>query len=177
LQELRELEDRDVSNQFSALGSVKPGLFRRWLLIFVLLLTDYACRHVFNRGHLGRVQTIHFARWVFIDARRRMVFASNYDGGHEAYMDDFVNKVAWGLNLTFSHGVGWPRTAWLIKEGARHEKEFKYFQRRHQIPSQVWYKAYLGLTLTDLVRNQRIRAGLESTSMTDAQALAWLRLL
>jgi hypothetical protein len=177
LQELRELEDRDVSNQFSALGSVKPGLFRRWLLIFVLLLTDYACRHVFNRGHLGRVQTIHFARWVFVDNRSRMVFASNYDGSHEAYMDDFVNKVAWGLNLTFSHGVGWPRTEWLIKRGARDEKNFKYFQRRHQIPSQVWYKAYPGLTLTDLKRNARIREGLECTSMTDAQALAWLRLL
>lgn len=177
LQALRELEDRDVSNQFSALGSVKPGLFRRWLLIFVLLLTDYACRHIFNRGHLGRVQTIHFARWVFIDRKSRMVFASNYDGGHEAYMDDFVNKVAWGLNLTFSHGVGWPRTEWLIKKGARDEKNFKYFQRRHQIPSQVWYKAYPGLTLTNLTRNQRIREGLESAAMTDAQALAWLRLL
>jgi hypothetical protein len=177
LQELRELEDRDVSNQFSALGSVKPGLFRRWLLTLVLLLTDYACRHIFNRGHLGRVQTIHFARWVFIDNKSRLVFASNYDGGHEAYMDDFVNKVAWGLNLTFSHGVGWPRTDWLITRGARREKEFKYFQRRHQIPSQVWYKAYPGLTLTDLSRNQRIREGLASTAMTDAQALAWLRLL
>ena len=177
LQELRVLEDRDVSNQFSALGSVKPGLFRHWVLIFVLLLTDYACRHIFNRGHLGRVQTIHFARWVFVDNKSRMVFASNYDGSHEAYMDDFVNKVAWGLNLTFSHGVGWPRTEWLIKRGARHEKEFKYFQRRHQIPSQVWYKAYPGLTLTDLARNQRIREGLERGSMTDGQALAWLRLL
>ena len=177
LQTLRELEDRDVTNQFSALGSVKPGLFRRWLLIFVLLLTDYACRHIFNRGHLGRVQTIHFARWVFVDNKSRMVFASNYDGSHEAYMDDFVNKVAWGLNLTFSHGIGWPRTEWLIKRGARHEKNFKYFQRRHQIPSQVWYKAYPGLTLTDLARNQRIREGLERASMSDAQALAWLRLL
>ena len=177
LQTLRELEDRDVTNQFSALGSVKPGLFRRWLLSFVLVLTDYACRHIFNRGHLGRVQTIHFARWVFVDNKSRMVFASNYDGSHEAYMDDFVNKVAWGLNLTFSHGIGWPRTEWLIKQGARHEKEFKYFQRRHQIPSQVWYKAYPGLTLTDLDRNQRIRAGLEATSMTDGQTLAWLRLL
>jgi hypothetical protein len=177
LQALRVLEDRDVTNQFSALGSVKPGWFRRWLLTFVLLLTDYACRHVFNRGHLGRVQTIHFARWVFIDGRARMVFASNYDGSHEAYMDDFVNKVAWGLNLTFSHGIGWPRTEWLIKQGARHEKDFKYFQRRHQIPSQVWYKAYPGLTLTDLTRNQRIREGLERTAMTEAQALAWLKLL
>lgn len=177
LQELRLLEDRDVSNQFSALGSVKPGRFRCWLVTFVLLVTNYACRHVFTRGHLGRVQTIHFARWVFIDNKARIVFASNYDGGHEAYMDDFVNKVAFGLNLTFSHGVGWPRTDWLIKRGARNEGRFKHFQRRHQIPSQVWYKAYAGLTLTDLARNQRIRDGLERPTMSDTHALAWLRLL
>jgi hypothetical protein len=126
---------------------------------------------------LGRVQTIHFARWVFIDNRQRMVFASNYDGGHEAYMDDFVNKVAWGLNLTFSHGVGWPKTDWLIKRGARRELKFKYFQRRHHIPSQVWYKAYPGLALTDLNRNQKIREGLERVDMTHAEALAWLKLL
>ncbi len=177
LQALRRLEDRDVSNQFSALGSVKPGWFRRGLLTVVLLVVDYACRHVFNRGHLGRVQTIHFARWVFIDNKKRVVFASNYDGGHEAYMDDFVNKVAWGLNLTFSHGIGWPRTDWMLKRGARHEKRFKYFQRRHHIPSQVWYKAYPGLTLTDLRRNQCIREGIECPALSDAQALAWLRLL
>ena len=177
LQDLRELEDRDVTNQFSSVGSVKPGLFRRWLLTVVLLLTDYACRHIFNRGHLGRVQTIHFARWVFIDNKARMVFASSYDGGHEAYMDDFVNKVAWGLNLVFSNGIGWPRTDWLIKRGARFEQRFKYFQRRHHIPSQVWYKAYPGLTLTDLKRNQHIREGLECAAMTDTQALTWLRLL
>jgi hypothetical protein len=177
LQLLRQLEDHDVTNQFSALGSVKPGRFRRWLVTLVLIPTNYACRHVFTRGHLGRVQTIHFARWVFIDNKARMIFASNYDGGHEAYMDDFVNKVAFGLNLTFSHGIGWPRTDWLIKRGARHEERFKRFQRRHQIPSQVWYKAYPGLTLTDLSRNQRIRAGLERSTMTDAQATTWLRLL
>lgn len=177
LQELRRLEDHDVTNQFSALGSVKPGLFRKWLVSLSLLVTNYAARHVFTRGHLGRVQTIHFARWVFIDKRARMMFASNYDGGHEAYMDDFVNKVAFGLNLTFSHGVGWPRTDWLIKRGARNEGHFKRFQRRHQIPSQVFYKAYPGLTLTDLARNQRIREGLERSTMSEAQAVEWLRLL
>ncbi|MCM3903142.1 MAG: hypothetical protein ND866_15655 [Pyrinomonadaceae bacterium] len=177
LQELRELEDRDVTNQFSSVGSVKPGLFRRWLLTVVLVLINYACRHIFNRGHLGRVRTIHFARWVFIDNKARMVFASSYDGGHEAYMDDFVNKVAWGLNLVFSNGIGWPHTDWLIKRGARFEQRFKYFQRRHHIPSQVWYKAYPGLTLTDLKRNQHIREGLECAAMTDTQALTWLRLL
>lgn len=177
LQALKRLEDHDVTNQFSALGSVKPGWFRRWLLNLVLCLADYVCRQVANRGHLGRVQTIHFARWVFIDNHRRMVFASNYDGHHEAYMDDFVNKVAWGLNATFSHGVGWPRTDWLIKRGARRELKFKYFQRRHHIPSQVWYKAYPGLALTDLHRNHKIREGLESTSMSNDEVLCWLKLL
>ncbi|HTE14659.1 MAG TPA: hypothetical protein VK642_06245 [Burkholderiales bacterium] len=177
LQALKRLEDHEVTNQFSALGSVKPGLFRRWLLSIVLWVADYVCRQVANRGHLGRIQTIHFARWVFIDNRRRMVFASSYDGGHEAYMDDFINKVAWGLNATFSHGVGWPSTDWLIKRGARRELKFKYFQRRHHIPSQVWYKAYPGLALTDLNRNHKIREGLERAAMSNDEALAWLKLL
>jgi hypothetical protein len=106
-----------------------------------------------------------------------MVFASSYDGGHEAYMDDFINKVAWGLNLVFSSGVGWPSTDWLILRGARREKLFKYLQRRHQIPTQVWYKAYPGLTLLDLDRNQRIRQGLQSGGLSDAAVLDWLRLL
>jgi hypothetical protein len=177
LKALRKLEDRDVTNQFSALGSLKPERFRLWLVKVVLLLIDYACRHVFNRGFLGRVRTIHFARWVFIDGKARIYFASNYDGSHEAYMDDFINKVAWGLNLVFSNGVGWPRTDWLIKRGARFEQRFKYYQRRHQIPSQVWYKAYPGLTALDLIRNARIREGLEKSEMSDAETLSWLSLL
>lgn len=177
LARLRELEDRDVTNQFSALGSLKPGRFRRWLASTILVFIDYACRHVFNRGHLGRVRSIHFARWVFVDDRKRVMFASSYDGGHEAYMDDFVNKVAWGLNLVFSNGIGWPRTDWLIKRGARHEQRFKRYQRRHQIPTQVWYRACPGLTALDMIRNHRIREGLEKATMSDAEALAWLRLL
>jgi hypothetical protein len=177
LRALQELEDRDVTNQYTAIGSVKPGLFRRWLLTLLLVLVDYANRHVFTRGYLARVQSIHFARWVFLDGKTRMVFTSNYDGGHQAYMDDFINKVAWGLNLTFSNGVGWPRTRWLVLGGARIEQSFKYYQRRHQIPTQVWYKAYPGLALMDLERNHRIREGLERASISGHEALAWLRLL
>ena len=177
LRVLQELEDRDVTNQYTALGAVKPGLFRRWLVTVLLVLVDYTCRHVYTRGHLARVQTIHFARWVFLDGKTRVVFASSYDGGHQSYMDDFINKVAWGLNLVFSNGIGWPRTNWLIQGGARIEEPFKYFQRRHQLPTQVWYKAYPGLVLVDLKRNHRIREGLERPKMSDAQAMAWLKLL
>ena len=174
---MQRLEDRDLSNSFTALGPVKPGWFRRALVVVVLMAIDFACRHVFYKGHLARIQSIHFARWVFMDNKTRVLFCSNYDGSHESYMDDFVNKAAWGLNLVFSHGFGWPRTDWLILGGARREQLFKRYQRRHQLPTQVWYKAYPGLTLSDLERNRRIREGVEASTMSDEEALEWLRLI
>ena len=177
LHELQSLEDFDVSNQYTALGWAKPGLLRSTLMTSVLAAVQFICRHVSTRGYLGRVQSIHFARWVLIDDRRRLCFTSNYDGGHQAYMDDFINKVAFGLNVTFSNGVGWPHTEWLLAKGARREHLFKYFQRRHQLPTQVWYKAYPGLTLIDMERNARIRQGLEQGDPSDAEVLAWLKLL
>jgi hypothetical protein len=176
LVELQSLEDHDVTNQYTAFGSAKPGTFRRTLITLVLAVIQFTARHIFTRGYLARVQTIHFARWVFVDNKRRVLFTSNYDGGHQAYMDDFINKAAWGLNVAFSSGVGWPHTDWLLLRGARREHHFKYFQRRHQLPTQVWYKAYPGLTLTDLERNARIRQGLER-DLSDTEALAWLKLL
>ena len=171
---LAELEDHDVSNQYSLVGSVKPSRFRQWLLVVILWLTDYGARHIYNRGHLGRIQTIHFARWVFLDGGRRVFFASNYDGSDEAYMDDFINKVGWGLNLTFASGIGYPRTNWLIKDGCKDEQKFKATNRRHQIPTQVWYKAYPGLTGFDLARNARVRQGFQRNSMSDEEIRTWL---
>ena len=173
--ELAMFEDRGITNAFTALGSVKPGRFRRILVTVLVALLDYAARHVYGRGHLTRVQTIHFARWVFIDDKQRLLFASNYDGILESYMDDFINKVAWGLNLVFSNGVGYPRTDWLVKGGARNSQAFKNYLRRHQVANSVWYKASPGLTAMDLARHGRIRDGLERPSMSDREIEDWLR--
>jgi hypothetical protein len=175
--QLASLEDHDVTNQFSAIGSVKPGLFRRWILVVLLWVLNYTTRHIFNRGRLARVATIHFARWVFLDHKKRLFFASNYDGSLDSYMDDFINKVAWGLNLVFSNGVGYPRTRWLILDGAKDEQRFKYYIRRHELPTEVWYNAHPGLTAFDMERNMLIRRGLEQATMTDAEIRQWLSLL
>ncbi len=175
--ELAQLEDHDVTNQFSAMGSLKPGMVRLWATRAALLAIDYGARHVFTRGRLARVRTIHFARWVFLDDRARVVFLSNYDGSLESYMDDFINKVGFGLNLIFSNGIGYPRTNWLVLDGCADERKFKAYLRRHQMPTQVWYKAYPGATAIDLEKNGRIRRGLEASSMTDREAREWVALL
>ena len=177
VKQLADLEDHDVTNQFSALGSVKPGHFRRWTVTFLVWILDYGARHIFNRGHLTRVNTIHFARWVFLDDKQRLFFASNYDGSLESYMDDFINKVAWGLNLVFSNGVGYPRTNWLILDGAKDEQKFKRYIRRHELPTEVWYNAHPGLTSFEMERNSRIREGVEKTFMTDNEIREWLKLI
>jgi hypothetical protein len=143
----------------------------------VLFLTDYAVRHVFTQGSLGGIKTIHFARWVPLDGWRRMAFASNYDGAVESYNDDFIETVWWGLNATFSNGVGYPRTRWLFFGGAaRYEQEFKYSLRRHQVPVPAWYSAYPTLTALNIENNARIRAGLRGQMPPD-QVEHWLSLL
>ncbi len=170
-------EDHLVSNQFSAFGSVKPGRFRLWTLVFLLWVVNLSTRFVYTRGLLARVGTIHFARWVFTDNRRRLLFASNYDGSLDSYMDDFINKVAFGLNLVFSNGIGYPRTRFLVLDGAGDEQAFKNYIRRHQLPTEVWYKAYPDQSAADLARNRRIREGFERKTMTETEARAWLTLL
>ena len=174
LAELGKLQDHDVTNQYTAFGSFKPGPFPRWTTTVIWWLVNLATPILYPRGNLARIKTIHFARWVFLDGKRGGLFASNYDGSSESYMDDFVNKVAFGLNLTFGQGVGYPRTRFLLWGGAEREQEFKDVQRRHALPTEVWYKAYPGLTLIDIARNARIRQGLERKTMTETEIRQWL---
>jgi hypothetical protein len=176
LDALTAMEDHAAMNPFTLLGFVKPSRFRRLTLRAVLGLVSYGVRHIYNHGRLTGIGTIHFARWVFIDDKRRMFFASNYDGSRESYMDDFIDKLARGLNAVGCNGLGYPRTKWLILHGARDAEAFKAFLRAHQLPTPIWYSAYPNLTAANIQNNSRIRAGLYG-DMTHEQAQEWLRRL
>jgi hypothetical protein len=173
---LAALEDFGAQNQFTAIGYVKEGSLRRLTIRVVLWLTNYFARHVFVRGSLAGVKTIHFARWTPLDDFRRVIFTSAYDGSLEGYNDDFIDRVAYGLNASFSNGVGYPRTKFLLFDGAKRELEFKDYLRRHQIPTQVFYSAYDRLSAVNIENNALIRSGLAGT-LAPAEAEAWLRRL
>lgn len=182
--ELEKFEDHVVQNQISAVGNVKPGWFRYLTIRALLFLLSFAVRHVYNRGDLGTVKplglvgvnTIHFAQWIVIDEGRRVLFLSNYDGSLGSYMDDFVNKVAWGLNAVFSNGATYPKTDWLFLNGAHDEQGFKAFLQKHQIPTQAWYTAYKQYTALNLTNNAEVRAGLFA-SLSEQERAVWLRKL
>jgi hypothetical protein len=176
LRRLASYEDFGPQNPFAIVGFVKPGWLRRTTFRAVLFLTDYAVRHIYNHASLAGIKTIHFARWVPLDGWRRVAFASNYDGAVESYNDDFIDKVWWGLNATFSNGLGYPPTFLLIWRGAKYEQQFKYSLRSHQVPIPAWYSAYPALTAENVENNAQIRAGLH-WDLSPAGVERWLSLL
>ena len=173
--ELTAGEDHGTPNPFTAYGRVKPGLVRAVTIRVALRGLDYACRHVLARDNLAGIRSIHFARWVLLDGGRRVVFASNYDGSQESYMSDFIDRVAWGVNLVFSNGVGYPPTRWLVSGGARDEQRYKAYLRNHELPA-VWFSAYPTLSARNVDDNSSLRDGLAG-ELTGEEARAWLALV
>lgn len=141
---LTEVEDRVVQNQMTIVSPVKSPLFVRVpLLKLVLLLVNLQARQ--SRGSLSGLTTIHFARWVLIDGGRNLLFESNFDGSWERYIDDFVDRASVGMNLVWANCRDFPRA------GARDIEAFKEIIRRYQHPSQVFYSAYPGATVVNVL--------------------------
>jgi hypothetical protein len=173
---LRDDEDFGVQNQVIAIGFFKLGWFRKITSRLVLELADYMIRHIYNRGSLSGLNTIHFARWVTIDDGKRLFFTSNYDGSLESYMNDFIDKSAWGLNAIFSNGDGFPKTRFLFFGGIKDEQAYKTFLPTRQIPTQVWYSAYPHLSTENIQNNAQIRTDLFG-DLSPVETEAWLRRL
>lgn len=149
LRELRVWEDHKGQNQMTHVVPVKPGRFRRATLNFVLAAVDLLARYKWNRGDLGGIPTIHFARWMLIEGGERLVFFSNFDGSWENYLGDFVDRASAGLTGVWSNTVDFPPARNLIGEGSKQAEAFKNWTRKYQVETQVWYSAYPDVTVVN----------------------------
>ncbi|WNG36499.1 hypothetical protein F0U61_24590 [Archangium violaceum] len=166
-------EDYKVQNQLTHLVEVRPGWFRQLTLRTVLGGINFLARHYYNRGHLGGIPSIHFARWVIIDGGRRLLFFSNYDGSWEGYLGDFIDRAAVGLTGVWSNTRGFPKTRLLFGEGATHEEEFKQWTRDHQLFTQVWYSAHPDESVRNILQNVSVCAQLKA-QFKSQEAEQWL---
>jgi len=174
LARVRMCEDRQLQNHFASLTWIKPGRFRLRLLESVLRGVQLAASIVYTLGDLGGISSIHFARFVILRDRRRLLFLTNYDGPWDAYLDDFVEVP--GVTAVWGNAAGFPRPFLLIGDGARDEQRFKAYARASQLETLTWYSAYPNLSVIDIQAATETRLALMrpvGPSPTGLRGLLW----
>lgn len=172
---MAENEDHIVQNHMISIVHVKPGILRSVLMRLGLTGLGLLLRIIARNGYLATMRTIHFAHWAIISNGGRLMFHSNFDGSWESYLDDFIEKAHVGLTLAWTSGVGFPRTRFLIKDGAERGRLFKAWARHSMTESLFWFSAYRDLSVNQIERNARLANGLRKTSLTPQEAVAWTR--
>lgn len=168
-----------VQNHLACVTEINhPVWLRRFMLGVVLWVVNLFGRIWYNTGLLGGIPGIHFARWVIFDKGRRLLFLSNYDGGWDGYLSDFVQFSFQGLNAIWGNtrmaDRSYPPTRSILWGGAQFEAPFKAYAGASQIPTLFWYRAYADLSNDNVDNNTAVREGITG-DMTTAQADAWLR--
>ena len=177
LAEIMKLEDRVSQNHMGSIVHVKPGVLRAILIRLGLTGLGLLLRYRATDGYLKFMRTIHFAHWALIDNGSRLLFFSNFDSSWESYLDDFIEKAHEGLTLAWSNGLGFPRTRFLLGDGATNGLLFKTWARHSMARSLFWVSAYPELSVNQIERNCDIATGLRARSLRGEAARAWAALL
>jgi Dyp-type peroxidase family len=162
-----------AQNHITAVTPLKSGWFRKMTLALALWAIGKLVTYWYRPGFVLNMGTIHFARWFRLPGSEKLIFFSNYDGSWESYLEDFVIKAHKGQTAAWSNGLGFPRSRFLILDGAQDGDRFKRWVRRQQIVTQFWYSRFPGLTTGQIRGNALIHDGLMRAT-TDVAARAWL---
>lgn len=164
-----------MQSHLTGVSRMKPGWLRKLTLRVAFWLIAQLAARVYRPGYLGALGTIHSARWVRLPGTDKLIFLSNYGGSWESYLEDFITQASGGLTAVWSNTVGFPRTTFLLLNGATDGDRFKRWARRQQVPTRFWYSQYFSVTTRRIRANAAIRNGIASASTVD-EAQAWLSL-
>ncbi len=176
IEELGRIEDHQgyAHNHFMALGDFKPGLFRTLVHAFALWGIKMIIIFYYRPGFVVDMGTIHYARWWRLPGSKKSIFFSNYDGSWDSYLEDFITRARWGQTAAWSNWQGFPKTKFLIFDGARDGDRFKRWVRTKQQTVPFWYSRFPHLTTDQIRNNALIHHGLARIK-TDSEAREWLR--
>jgi hypothetical protein len=185
-----------MQNHFFNVSPVKPGIERnvafsvRYLTLRTALwIVHYAGILFYNRGMLGGIPSIHFARWLILPHGKifgnndLLLFITNYDSSWDSYLGDFVDESSTGVSAIWSNtgnkldpgkrnSGGFPRT-WdvFFDGGSRFEKQFKAYARQGQFRTCGWFSAYPNVSVGEKISNAALRRALEKAKPDNNFAL------
>lgn len=191
-----DVKDKVINyqNQFTQLVEMKPGKVRLITYNAMMLFARVLIPIKFVSGQLMGIPTIHFARWVLFDDKKRVLFFSNFDGSWQQYLGDFIDQSGWGLSAIFSNTKVFPKTNFLgitgvfsnkkffpksgpfFPGGAYDEEHFLAWSRNSELPTQIWYSAYPSLSIKNVNNNSRIRSMLFK-NLSEKQAKEFFQLI
>ncbi|QDU36008.1 hypothetical protein Mal4_02910 [Maioricimonas rarisocia] len=108
---------------------------------------------------LDSIGTVHFARFVFLDATHQVAVITSYDGAFDVYIHRFVDKIGDVFNLILDHVEG--TEAMQGDDGKvsvqEHTDAFLEFVRKHDLKAvEPFYSAYPGLSVQQIRALQRM---------------------
>jgi cytochrome P450/deferrochelatase/peroxidase EfeB len=178
ISKIREIARREnapgyAMNHITAVTPLKTGWFRKLTLAVALAGIGKLVQYWYRPGFVLNMGTIHYARWFRLPGSEMLVFFSNYDGSWESYLEDFITKAHKGQTAAWTNGRGFPRTSYLINDGAADGARFKRWVRLQQRPTPFWFAQFPHLT-TDQIRNNAVIHDGLMRAETDSAAEAWL---
>lgn len=106
-----------------------------------------------NLTPLNDVATIHFARWVILPGDQQLLFTSNFDGGWEQYIHDFVAIANSGVKSAHNPtGAQWMDAIWgncVGYAGTADFPTFLDFIRSNMIDTTLWFPTIDDVTVRD----------------------------
>jgi hypothetical protein len=172
-------EDRFTHNEVTLWLPVRDSFARRFLLRVVLFGAEGGCRHLWNVGRLAGIDTIHHARILQLDRGRTMAFLSDYDGGLDRYLGDFLGVGSHAVVPISSNLAHCPKTRWLFgrEDPERFASGWRAMIRAGQLETSIWYGAYRDTSVREILANRKLRDTLFASDMDERAARRWLRSL
>ncbi|MEU7641047.1 MULTISPECIES: hypothetical protein [unclassified Streptomyces] len=91
------------TNEFTLFFTVKPGHGQQIREVFQQ--PGFEDR---RKEMSARIGTLHDARWVLFDDDTRLMFATNFDGDWDAYIDDFAKYIPDVFDAILQHTEDYP---------------------------------------------------------------------
>ena len=118
------------TNEFTIFVNVKPGHEQQ--IREALEQKDDQASRVADIEAIG---TVHDIRWVLFDNDTRLLFASEFDGDWDAYIDDFATHMPGIFDAVLQHAEDYPG----IKD-----PRIKDFITARQVTAVSYYRGFLG---------------------------------
>lgn len=139
-----------VASEFTVFCKIKQGHADALREVFALMRDQSQL----SRDALREVGTLHYARHVIFDNDTRLMFASEFDGSWDTYIDDFATtSIAKNFDMVFRHTEGFPGIT---------DPNVKDWFVSQQEPALVFSGSYPDLTVSQIWKDQRVNESFQA---------------